>query len=298
MSDFAGFDGFVWFLGIVEDIDDPLYLGRARVRINNVHSQNKSEVPTDRLPWATPVQPITSPAIEEKGTSPTGLLVGSTVVGFFADGANAQYPLIFGTFAANPTYPTSNQDHEVNKLARNEQNYPHPVLETKESGRTRNVPTALDGSWSEPESPYNAVYPNNHVKETTSGHIVEFDDSEGDERIHEYHTAGTFYEIDKDGNKVTRVVGNNYTIVAGTDFVNVKGNVNLTIDQDCKTYVKGDWDVQVDGNWNLNVAGRKNEIVRQKVTEQYGSSQQTIVSGILDVDAGLMDFDAGRIDLN
>ena len=58
-------------------------------------------------------------------------------------------------------------------------------------------------------------YPYNHVKETESGHIVEFDDTPFAERIYEKHKSGTFYEIDADGNKVTRIVGDKYEIVAG-----------------------------------------------------------------------------------
>ena len=38
-------------------------------------------------------------------------------------------------------------------------------------------------------------------------------------------TKGTFYEIDKDGNKSTRIVGDNYEVVA-SDFVNIKGTAN------------------------------------------------------------------------
>ena len=42
----------------------------------------------------------------------------------------------------------------------------------------------------------------NKVFETESGHIREYDDTSGHERIHERHRTGTSYEIDKDGNKV------------------------------------------------------------------------------------------------
>ena len=73
------------------------------------------------------------------------------------------------------------------------------------------------------------LYPKNHVYETESGHIKEFDDTEGAERIHEYHKSGTFYEVDASGNKHTRIVGTNYEVIAGSDFVNVKGTANLTI---------------------------------------------------------------------
>ena len=33
MANFMGKDGFVWWQGVVEDRQDPLYLGRCRVRI-------------------------------------------------------------------------------------------------------------------------------------------------------------------------------------------------------------------------------------------------------------------------
>ena len=113
----------------------------------------------------------------------------------------------------------------------------------------------------------NPEYPYNHVYETESGHIQEFDDTPFAERIYEKHRSGTFYEIDADGNKVTRVVGQNYEIIAGNEFVNVKGDVNLTIDSNCKTYIKGDWNIQVDGN--------KTEVVKKNVTETYGTENET-----------------------
>jgi len=113
----------------------------------------------------------------------------------------------------------------------------------------------------------NTEYPYNHVLETESGHIKEYDDTPFAERIYEKHKSGTGYEIDADGNKVTRVVGQNYEIIAGNNFVNIKGDVNLTIDSNCKTYIKGDWNIQVDGN--------KTEVVKGDVTEKYGVNPVT-----------------------
>ena len=54
MTETVGFDGFYWFIGVVEDIDDPLQLGRCRIRINNLHSSDKDLLPTEDLPFATP----------------------------------------------------------------------------------------------------------------------------------------------------------------------------------------------------------------------------------------------------
>lgn len=93
---FMGTEGYTWFLGVVEDNRDPAYLGRVRVRCYGYHTDNKTELPTDFLPWAVVVQPTTSAGLAGVGTSPTGLLVGSQVIGFFADGVNAQIPLVTG----------------------------------------------------------------------------------------------------------------------------------------------------------------------------------------------------------
>ena len=145
----------------------------------------------------------------------------------------------------------------------------------------------------------NTEYPYNHVLETEGGHIKEYDDTPYAERIYEKHKSGTFYEIDADGNKVTRVVGQNYEIVAGNSFVNIKGDVNLTVDSNCKTYIKGDWQIQVDGNKNEVIKGTLTQSVTGKVSETYKASQTTNITGTLDLDASSeVDIDAGVINLN
>ena len=40
------------YLGVVEDIQDPLKQGRARIRVVSIHD----DIPTDALPWAYPKQ--------------------------------------------------------------------------------------------------------------------------------------------------------------------------------------------------------------------------------------------------
>ena len=146
-------------------------------------------------------------------------------------------------------------------------------------------------------------YPYNHIKETEAGHIKEYDDTPGAERIMEYHRAGTFYEVDADGTKVTRVVGNNYEIIAGTEFVNIKGTCNLTIDQNCNTYIKGNWNIQVDGDKTevikgsrmtmvyttdtLNVGAARNKTVGAAESNTIGGTQMNTVGGAIIHSAGL-----------
>lgn len=99
--DFLG-HSFIWWQGVVEDVKDPLKLGRCRVRILGFHTENKIDIPTEKLPWAYPVQPITSAAISGIGYSPTGLVCGSWVIGFFRDGISAQDPVILGSIGGIP----------------------------------------------------------------------------------------------------------------------------------------------------------------------------------------------------
>ena len=54
---------FHWWQGIVEDRNDPAYMGRYRVRIFGYHTANKEQLPTENLPWSVPMQPVTSAAI-------------------------------------------------------------------------------------------------------------------------------------------------------------------------------------------------------------------------------------------
>lgn len=79
MINFAGKENFVWWTGVVEDVDDPEKLGRVRVRIIGLHESN---LVTEDLPWASPIMPLNSASAGGIGTSPTGVIVGSWCLGF------------------------------------------------------------------------------------------------------------------------------------------------------------------------------------------------------------------------
>ena len=93
----------IWFFGVVEDRNDPIKLGRVRVRCLGWHTEDEKLLPTESLPWAQCIQPVTSAATSGIGRSPTGLVEGSWVFGFFMDGKDAQKPMIMGSLAGLPT---------------------------------------------------------------------------------------------------------------------------------------------------------------------------------------------------
>ena len=102
-TDYLGRDGYTWWVGEVEDIEDPSQIGRVRVRILGWYTGNSegdaylSEVPRETLPWATCLLPCDQPQIKSAGTA-TELQVGAWVLGFFLDGEEAQLPCVLGAF--------------------------------------------------------------------------------------------------------------------------------------------------------------------------------------------------------
>ena len=99
---FQGKDGYIWWNGVVEDRNDPLMIGRCRVRILGWHTADKTELPTEDLPWAQVLMPITSASQTGVGYAPVGPVEGTWVMGFYRDGELAQEPVMVGTLPGVP----------------------------------------------------------------------------------------------------------------------------------------------------------------------------------------------------
>ena len=89
-----GLNGFIWFIGVVETLDDPLKAGRCKVRIFGWHDKDTSTASTDDLPWAYALVPVT-----QAGMHPN-YKEGDWVLGFFLDAHSGQQPIIFGVLPA------------------------------------------------------------------------------------------------------------------------------------------------------------------------------------------------------
>ena len=173
MKNFMGKDGFQWFVGVVEDRNDPKTLGRLRVRCLGYHTEDLTKLPTSDLPWAHVMNPITSATVSGVGQSPLGAVEGTWVVGFFTDGSDAQQPMIMGTLpgvpaklptkdatrgfqdVTNANYPKYTET-DVNRLAVNEkteddngeisESNPHSTLTIRRADRDLAVGIAqIDG---------------------------------------------------------------------------------------------------------------------------------------------------------
>lgn len=316
MKEFLGQNHFVWWHGVVEDVTDPLKLGRVRVRVFGYHSDDIVELPVSSLPWAYPMQPITSAALSGIGTSPTGLLSGSHVFGFFRDGPEAQDPIVIGSFSGIPrtevdpkkgfndpigkypiedsprlaeTYPKGVSvvgEPDINRLSRNDfirlsKNSQSTMIDDKRRLTRQSITSVPDISnkrmWNEPETPYRAVYPKNHVRFTECGHVEEFDDTPGAERLHLYHTSGTFTEIGNgwsfspDGTRVQRVVGDDYEIIHGNKKIIIEGKDGIDL------VVRGGMNITVDGSCGIQFNGDVNLLAKANVYMKFDGS--AFVSG-------------------
>lgn len=317
VHDQMGKNGFVWFHGVVEDINDPLKMGRVRIRCFEFHNADKALLPTEDLPWAIPLQPVTSAAVSGKGISPTGLLQGSWVVGFFRDGLNCQDPVVLGSFAGfpDPVEGTTDQysdpflgfndpdgkwpnkdyggEPDTNRLARNEKIEKTIVQKKKDSARV-GIQTALHPwlTWDEKVTEYAAEYPKNHVLETESGHVIELDDTPNKERIGVYHKAGTWIEIHPDGSRVQKIKGDDYEIAMSDKKLLVQGNCYMNMDGAITTLKTG-------RDFYIEIGGDAHIFTRGNVVMETGKNFEHRVHGTYTVasDEGMM-FVAPRIDFN
>jgi hypothetical protein len=255
------------------------------------------------------MQPITSAAMNGIGETPLGPVCGTHVIGFFRDSTNAQEPVIIGTIGGIPEeapntalgfydpngdYPLPDylNEPDTNRLARNEK-IAETIVAEKRKTRDKNIPQALGGKWEQPDTTYNAQYPYNHVKESESGHIEEVDDTPEAERTHRYNRSGSFEEIDKEGNRVLRIVKDRYSVILADDYIHVKGDKTETIDGTADLYIKGNFNIQIDGNVNMLVKGDVTQEVEGSLNISADEIELT-ASGDIALDASNIWLNSGK----
>jgi len=110
---FVGKDGFFWWVGEVEDNEDPMELGRVKCRVlgyyTNVRGGTVGDLPTEHLPWATVLQHTSQAGNDGQGESSGQLQPGAIVMGFFMDGESAQMPIVIGVLRVKKSADTADE---------------------------------------------------------------------------------------------------------------------------------------------------------------------------------------------
>lgn len=234
------------YFGVIEDNNDPQKMGRCKVRIVGVHPEDKDILPTEHLPWAIPIMDFSSDANSSSYKPP---VKGTRIAGYFQDNTMQMF-FMLGTIPVNFTelpdktkgfndpdgvYPTRTGP-TTNRLARNEE-IDETIVKTKKDN-------VYSGTlFSEPETTYNTEYPHNKVYEDEAGNIVEIDGTPGAERIHVYHSSGSFVEFTNDG-IVIKTSGKIYQISG--DLNQKSDTLNIEVNGDANIKVSGD--LEIDAN--------------------------------------------------
>ena len=286
------------YYGVIESRADPKQLGRVRVRVLGIHTEDKVLLPTADLPWATVLSHDGSNS--GLGTTPSFYVEGTWVLVDFFD-RDMQEPYVIGGIPGIPseavntslgfndpagTYPKAVNVSDVHENARGSLTATSPVA--RDSIRKTAVPTAdfdsttvstvsgsltvasSDGStFDEPlvvNGTYKPSYPSNHVYSTEKGHLLEFDDTEGYQRIAITHSAGSYQEYSNDGTYVSHVVSKMFEIVSSDKSSLCEGDVIETIDKGLKIKVNklgasgNNYDIEIGSNASMNVMVRSGDV--------------------------------------
>ena len=262
----------MWFVGVVENNDDPTKQGRVQVRAFGVHGENTDEeIPTIALPWAVCVA-----GNYEPNNPPPKL--NSFVFGMFLDGDEAQHPMIMGLIPAQYTEkhdpdkdkwgvvpgddaplraqgldPESFGMTQMSRLGRAEDLAATYITPQFSNAITKQKIADSELTWDEPPPAYGAKYPHNRVIETAR-HSIEIDDTPGAERIHIHHMSGSYIEIDATGSVKERADGDRYEVTIGTKHESSAHNV-VTINGNSHVYVKGNKTEEIMGDYKQIVHG-------------------------------------------
>ena len=277
-----------FYRGVVEDNLDPEKLGRVKVRIWGLHTENNENsgesfefIQTDDLPWAEVMGGVEFGLIGGVGLST--VLRQGTWVWIILDHDNPNKPIIVGTIIGNVVprdfysagqgfndkdeeYPflCRNDEPDFNRLARNEQ-LSSKYYESKPPSKNTTIHNEInksiddvegtdsvsgaDISQIEPESlNSSSEYPNVSILETHSGHVIELDDTTDNERIRIYHRTGSYMEIRPDGTFVQKCVNED----AESHYIHMS-DVENHIAKGVKTYIEKNIDEIIDGGIRRNV---------------------------------------------
>ena len=307
-----GIDGFRWFIGVVEDRDDPQKASRVRVRCFGYHDDKIDKIPTEDLPWAQVLAPTDTPSMAGMGNTPHFLVEGTHVFGFFLDANFMQRPIVLGSLPGKPidlpdpdfgfndpfdTYPKTVNEPDTNRLVRGTIGETHPSLIKRRGMKQTEVPISTKPhlatgvqpggkadprrTWNEldPKSNAPTYYPYNHVHESECGHIHEVDDTPGGERLLQQHISGTFTEIHPTGDKVVKVVGESYEIVIKDKSILIEGDLNLTVNGNKNELIKGDYVLEVEGDMFSKIHKNQRIKVGARGEEKGGGNREEEIIG-------------------
>lgn len=235
---------FGMYASVVKDIDDPDKLGRVKVYCPKLYGEDLS-------PWAFPCFPS---AIGIDTGSVDIPPMNSYVWITFEEGDPAS-PIYMGGFAL-PTSKGRVRDgssvEDLDPVQRNDN--PLPL-------HAQGLPDGTDydgitrGTDELPETPFRGEYGKVQVKRTESGHVLEFDNTDGAERIFLLHgPSGAYYEMQPDGSIIEVAAGFKTTSTRG-EHKTILGPSSERVLGKTERIYGGEYSVSYLGRYSASVEG-------------------------------------------
>ena len=207
-----------WFQGEVVDVDDPEKLGRLKVKELIGHDKEDP----NNLFWCHVIMPPTGANAKGVGVAAVGLSKESKVFGFRVD---SRLAYIIGSFP----FAVDDNNHSLSRHARGVGPVKKDYIEELGEKKTE----------------YAAKYPHNKTITTSSGHVLELDDTPKAERIHVYHKSGAYVEIFPDGSIVTKSMKDSVSITMNDHSISVvKGDLQIVANEG-KIQINADGDIDI-----------------------------------------------------
>lgn len=214
--------------GIVENNNDPSKLNRLQIRVIDKHTDNRTSkdsfeyLPTSDLPWAIPI--ITNGSSSINGECDIKIPQKGSVVacGYFDEDEQEMFWIgtLIVTCDTKPDYTKGFSDPDkVNPTLG------YPLSDLLNGNDITNTLTTCP-LFSEPNNNFSPEYVNHKVIQTKSGHFIEFDDTDGNERLRIYHKSGSFNETHATGDNVDKTNGDKYILA---DNLNIYAETNVNV---------------------------------------------------------------------
>jgi hypothetical protein len=207
------------------------------------------------------------------------------------DGSRSKYKggSIFDGFKdPDGVYPKNERldEPDLDRLARGVTD--DTYVEEKNANLDTGVSKAGGGTWDEPQSAYNARYPENIVFNTHGGVVVELDSTQGSKRFSIWHPSNSYVEVDDEGVLVIRNESDSYEIVVKGKNIHIKQDKCETIDGDEAKKVEGDVTEEVGGDVESQVDGNVTENIDGNLTVTVGGNITITSTGNTVVNAPLI----------
>jgi hypothetical protein len=270
------------YRGQVADRNDPLKMKRVKCFVPEIFG---NEIFSD---WATIMTPVGG--IYDYGLVAIPPLNAGVWVEFEAGDVNR--PIVTGYWYSMPDGESEVPKHarglpdETDETKGSVEGETIPFLPPPEEGQEpaeRGEPLEIQ----EPPSPFSGKYPDVIVFKSLSGHMMEMDDTDGEERIHIFHRKGSYREIRRDGSVVDKTVSSSREIVAEDKILHVLGKeyrlieqpADLTYRSDKKMVVAGTLKEEIMVGKILVVNGRERKEVKGESYRTFGGPLIERVAG-------------------